>query len=113
MSVPVQLALYSLAIVASAIGGAVLPLLRSDRSLVTFLAFAAGVMFGAVFFHMLPEAMHSGGYRAFTWVPVGFFFLLVLERYVLVHVCEEPPDCQEHGHQSGGLAAFLGLSVHT
>lgn len=108
-------ALYSGVIVLGAVAGALVPIFTQRQTrLVTFLAFAAGVMFGAAFFHMLPEAFHAGGYPAFTWVPVGFVFLFLLERYVLVHACEEPPDCAEHGHGGAlGLTAFLGLSAHT
>lgn len=115
MSVGGTVALYSLGIVAGAVGGALVPVLtRHGTRLVTFLAFAAGVMLGAAFFHMLPEAYHGGGYGAFVLVPLGFLFLLVLERYVLAHACEEPPDCAEHAHPGAlGLTAFLGLSAHT
>lgn len=113
MNVAGALALSSGLILAGAVVGGAIPLyLGKNRQLVTFLAFAAGVMFGAAFFHMLPEAMHSGGYSIFYWVPLGFAFLFLLERYVLVHACEEPPGCTEHG-TTGGLAAFWGLSVHT
>jgi zinc and cadmium transporter len=110
-----SLSAYSLIIVLGAIAGAlVVVFTRRPTRLVTFLAFAAGVMFGAAFFHMLPEAYHGGGYWAFTLVPAGFVFMLVLERYVLTHACEEPPDCAEHVHGHAlGLTAFLGLSVHT
>jgi len=110
-----QLAIFSAVILAGTLAGAMVPLrVRGQHRLTTFLAFAAGVMLGAAFFHMLPEAFHGGGYAVFTFVPVGFLVLFVLERYVLVHVCEEPPDCQEHKHGGAmGLAAFLGLSVHT
>jgi zinc and cadmium transporter len=109
------LALYSALIAVGALAGAWLPLLSSGENPLTgFLSFAAGVMLGAAFFHMLPEAVHSGGYSAFSWTPVGFVFLFLLERYVLVHACEEPPDCAEHAHRSSrGLTAFWGLSVHT
>jgi zinc and cadmium transporter len=114
-SVVATVAAYSLIILVGALAGAlVVVLTRRPTRLVTFLAFAAGVMFGAAFFHMLPEAYHGGGYWAFTLVPAGFVFLLVLERYVLAHACEEPPDCAEHVHGHAlGLTAFLGLSVHT
>ena len=116
MSVPVQVALCSAVIVLAAFIGAIVPLYagRKGRS-VTFLAFAAGVMLGAAFFQMLPEAMHIGGYSPMALVPVGFVVLFLLERYVLVHACEEPPDCKEHGHgrTALGLTAFLGMSVHT
>lgn len=109
------LALYSGIIVLGSLAGALVPIHTSEKTrLVGFLAFAAGVMLGAAFFHMVPEAFHAGGYSAFTVVPVGFVFLFLLERYVLVHVCEEPPDCKEHSHgKTLGLASFMGLSAHT
>lgn len=119
MSSPVAaVALYSLVIVAGALAGAAVPLLtREGRWRTTFLAFAAGVMLGAAFFHMLPEAYHEGGgWAAFALVPFGFLLMLLVERSVPSHACEEPPDCPEHGRAHGhalGLASFLGLSVHT
>src|SRR5579864_6150766 len=111
-----RVALYCAVILAGALVGAAIPLgARRPGMLVTFLAFAAGVMFGAAFFHMLPEAIKGGGYKALFYVPLGFVLLFLLERYVLVHVCEEPPDCAEHAHVGAtlGMAAFLGLSAHT
>ncbi len=116
MSLAATVALYCAIIVTGALAGGVVPLyVKAQTRLVTFLAFAAGVMFGAAFFHMLPEAFHGGGYAAFTWVPVGFVFLFLLERYVLAHICEEPPGCEEHQHGPAafGLTAFLGMSAHT
>jgi len=106
---------YSGAIVASALVGALWPLFTdARRRMVLFLAFAAGVMLGAAFFHMLPEAFESGGAWAVGFVPVGFVGLFLLERYVLVHACEEPPECEEHAHHPAfGMTAFLGLSAHT
>ncbi|KFE63480.1 ZIP family metal transporter [Hyalangium minutum] len=107
-------ATYSFIILLGALVGAMVVVFteRATR-LVTFLAFAAGVMLGAAFFHMLPEAFHSGGYPSFTLVPAGFVFLVVLERYFLSHTCEEPLNCTEHAHHGLGLAALVGLSVHT
>ncbi len=115
MSPPLAVSLYSLAILLGALGGALVPLLLKQKTrLVALLSFAAGVMFGAAFFHMLPEAYESGEVAAFAFVPAGFLFLFLLERYVLVHACEEPPDCKEHQHNPAmGLTAFLGLSAHT
>ncbi|MBX5481643.1 MAG: ZIP family metal transporter [Myxococcaceae bacterium] len=110
-----QLAVYSVLIVAGALAGAAVPLRAPRTRLVTFLAFAAGVMFGAAFFHMLPEAYEGAGPKALSFVPAGFVFLFLIERFVIAHVCEEPPDCAEHTHRRGGmgLAAFFGMSVHT
>jgi zinc and cadmium transporter len=114
MSQGSAVALFSAVIVFGAIAGAVIPLFaREEQRLVSFLSFAAGVMLGAAFFHMLPEAFRAGGYVAFFIVPLGFLALFFLERYVLVHACEEPPDFAQHAHGPVGLAAFLGLSAHT
>jgi zinc and cadmium transporter len=115
MPLAVPLFFYSLIILLGALAGAMAVVLtRTPTRLVSFLAFAAGVMFGAAFFHMLPEAYERGGFWAFGLVPAGFVFLMVLERFVLTHACEEPPECQEHVHgHTLGLTAFLGLSAHT
>jgi zinc and cadmium transporter len=114
MPIAGQLAVFSGVIVLGALAGAAVPLRASGaHRQVAFLAFAAGMMFGAAFFHMLPEAFQGGGPRALFVAPAGFVFLFILERYVLVHVCEEPPDCVEHLHPAMGLSAFIGLSTHT
>ncbi|MFP2929682.1 ZIP family metal transporter [Pyxidicoccus sp. 3LG] len=120
-SVLAAVALYSLIIVLGALLGAVAVVWNERPTrLVRFLAFAAGVMLGAAFFHMLPEAYSGGGWWAFALVPAGFVFILVLERYLVAHAGEDLPG----DHMSGtgrpaqpgqvmGLTAFLGLSTHT
>jgi zinc and cadmium transporter len=120
------LGLYSFAILVGALAGGALPLLGTRRRSDGMLSFSAGVMLGAAFFHMLPEATEGAGLRAIPWVLVGFLFLFLLERYVLVHVCAEPgaaphahaPGAEEHGGtgcevHTLGLAAFIGMSLHT
>src|SRR4030088_3539768 len=115
MTQALWLSLFSGFIVLGAGGGGGVPFfLIAPGTLLSFLSFAAGVMLGAAFFHMLPEAFRGGGYVVFSLVPLGFLCLFLLERYVLVHACEEPPDFAHHGsHGPVGLAAFLGLSAHT
>ncbi|ACL67258.1 zinc/iron permease [Anaeromyxobacter dehalogenans 2CP-1] len=85
-----SLALYTAAILVGALTGGSLPLLgrvgRSDIGL----SFSAGVMLGAAFFHMLPEAVEESGAGILPYVLVGFLLLFLLERFVLVHVCAEP-----------------------
>jgi zinc and cadmium transporter len=114
-------ALYSVIIVLGALAGAVVVVWNQQPTqLVRFLAFAAGVMLGAAFFHMLPEAYSGGGWWAFALVPAGFVFILVLERYLVAHAGEDVPG--DHMSSTGepaqpgqvlGLTAFLGLSAHT
>jgi zinc and cadmium transporter len=141
MTQPVLLAFYAGAILVAALAGGALPLLGNVRRSDAFLSFSAGVMLGAAFFHMLPEAVESAGMSSVPFVLLGFLFLFLLERFVLVHVCAEPgpavleleggvaapvPHVHAHVHGDGqpcegtgcavhtvGLAAFVGLSLHT
>ena len=135
MTPPSTLLLDALAILGGALAGGAVPLLGGRRRSDGMLSFSAGVMLGAAFFHMLPEAAELAGLAAIPWVLVGFLFLFLLERYVLVHVCAEPGIAAlAHGHAHGevegpgaehahggtgcevhtlGLAAFVGLSLHT
>ena len=139
MSEAETLSAYAGAILAGSLAGGALPLVgRSERSDV-LLSFSAGVMLGAAFLHMLPEAVEGAGLSALPAVLVGFLFLFLLERRVLVHVCAEPGPSRrllaqpppapgsvsshpghDHAHEATGcevhtlgIAAFVGLSLHT
>jgi zinc and cadmium transporter len=105
--------IYSTAIVVGAMAGGAVPLLAEMRGRRTelLLAFSAGVMLGAAFFQMLPEALHEAGLSSLPIVLAGILALFILERFASVHVCEEPEECEVHGTM--GLVAFLGLSAHT
>lgn len=118
------LSLYTGAILAGALAGGSLPLVGGFKRSDLLLSFSAGIMLGAAFFHMLPEAVEGAGAGAIPYALVGFLLLYLLERFVLVHVCAEPvahgaPDAHAHGHGTGcgahtmGIAAFLGMSLHT
>ena len=105
------LAFYLPTVMLISLVGGFLPLLRdlSQRALALLLSFSAGVLLGAVFFHMLPEIG-----RVLTdsmgWPILGGFLLIfVMERFVFVHACEER-DCDIH-HM--GIPAFLGISLHS
>jgi zinc and cadmium transporter len=84
------LSLYTGAILVGALAGGALPLFASVRRSDLLLSFSAGVMLGAAFFHMLPEAVEGGGAAVVPFVLAGFLVLYLLERFVLVHVCAEP-----------------------
>jgi zinc and cadmium transporter len=97
-------------ILVSLLGG-FLPLLRelSQRALALLLSFSAGVLLGAVFFHMLPETGKVLGESIGFPVLCGFLLIFVMERFVFLHACEER-DCDIH-HM--GIPAFLGISLHS
>src|SRR5512145_417010 len=90
--------------------GSFLPLVRelSQRSLALLLSFSAGVLLGAVFFHMLPETRVLS--ENIGWpILAGFLLIFVMERFVFVHACEER-SCDIH---QMGIPAFLGISLHS
>ena len=91
--------------------GGFLPLMLalSQRALALLLSFSAGVLLGAVFFHMLPETAETL-HEAVGWpILAGFLLIFVMERFVFVHACEEHA-CDIH---KMGLPAFLGISLHS
>ena len=106
-----SLALYLPTVMFISLLGGFLPLLRalSQRALALLLSFSAGVLLGAVFFHMLPETGRVLN-DAIGWpILAGFLLIFVMERFVFVHACEEY-DCDIH---QMGIPAFLGISLHS
>jgi zinc and cadmium transporter len=81
----------------------------SQRALALLLSFSAGVLLGAVFFHMLPETGEILGENLGWPILAGFLLIFVMERFVFVHACEER-DCDIH---QMGIPAFMGISLHS
>ncbi len=130
-----SLSLYTFAILGGAVGGGVLPLVGPMRRSDLLISFSGGVMLGAAFFHMLPEAVQLGGVGTLPAAMLGFLTLYLLERFVLIHICAEPGMNEAlsnrtvhhphdhpghvHGDEHGcevhtlGLAAWIGMSIHT
>jgi zinc and cadmium transporter len=130
----------SLIVVVSLLGG-LLPLatVLSHTRLQSYLSFSAGSMLGAVFFHMLPEAVRLGSAETITWSAAGLLSLFFLERFFSFHHHESPahsvpdhaasltpaadedapprdPQALFHGHARESLpwgAAAFGLAVHS
>jgi len=105
-----SLAIYTgLMALATAVGG-FLPLLRpwNRRYLPLVLTFAAGIMLGSAFTHLIPDAYQVVGKSVGFWVLAGFLFLYVIEKFITVHICETL-DCEVH-HL--GINAFIGIAIH-
>ncbi len=111
MSETTRLLLAAIAVVGLTLIGGLLPLVREweRRTIRLLLAFGTGVLLGATFFHMIPLATRGLGEAVGYPVLVGFLLIYVLERFVMVHPCEEH-GCSFH-HM--GLAAFVGITVHS
>jgi zinc and cadmium transporter len=103
--------LYGSLIFATAFSGGAIPLLIPafrDELLKHFVALGAGLLLGMAVLHMLPEAVHLLPDSFAIWFLAGFLILFVLERFIMVHACEET-HCHYH---TIGIAAFAGLAVH-
>jgi len=105
-----RLALAAGAVVVLTLAGGLLPLVREwNRQVIRLLlAFGTGVLLGAAFCHMIPEATSDLGGEVGLSVLAGFLLIYVLERFLMVHACEEE-GCSFH-HM--GLAAFCGITIH-
>ncbi len=97
-------------VIVALIGGAVPLIAKWQRKTIRlFISFGAGVLLGASFLHMIPEAadlIHDG-----IGLPLlfGFLSLYLFEKFIMVHACEAE-DCNFH---TVGLSALLGMSIHS
>lgn len=103
---------YSGIIFTTAVAGGVFPLVIprvNENRLKLFVSLGAGLLLGMAFIHIIPEAAQLTGGSFGIWFLLGFVILLVLERFVMVHACEEH-GCNYH---TVGVAAFVGIAVHS
>jgi zinc and cadmium transporter len=116
-------------LVVSLVGGSVPFLGRVTHSrLQMYLSLSAGVMLGACFFHVMPEAMEMAGEGFGWWMALGAVGLFSIERFIAPHSHEVSSKLQqEHEHEPGcehdhehraapavaGWMAVLGLTIHT
>src|SRR5947209_15458545 len=124
------LALYSGAILAVSLFGGSVPLLSrvTHSRLQMYLSLSAGVMLGASFFHVMPDAMELAGPGFGWWMALGVVGLFCIERFIAPHSHEVSSKLQqEHDHEPGcehdhehraaptvaGWMAVLGLTIHT
>lgn len=81
-----------------------------DVHLNDFISLSAGVLLATAFLHILPEAVEHGDVHAIGYgILAGFLFLFILEKFAMVHACEEH-HCHYH---SLGIAAFIGIGLHS
>jgi zinc and cadmium transporter len=129
------LAVYSAAIILVSLFGGCLPALKrvSHGRLQLYLSLSAGVMLGAAFFHVMPDAMEKAGATFGWWMALGVVGLFCIERFIAPHSHEpsvsppgadkNEPVCDHHhgDHHHGptaappvaGWMAVLGLTLHT
>src|SRR5579883_2283751 len=81
------LAVYSAAVMVLSMSGGLVPFLgRITHSRLQFyLSASAGVMLGAAFFHVMPEAMENAGGSFGWWMSLGVVGLFCIERFIAPH----------------------------
>jgi zinc and cadmium transporter len=107
-----NLLFYCIVMFVATLGGGAITLVRqwSYDWLHLFLSFGAGIFLGAVFFHLIPEAMdHDAPFRSGLFLLIGYLLLFFLERILLYRGVERGT----HGHGVVSLTALVGLSVHS
>jgi zinc and cadmium transporter len=124
------LVVYSGAILAVSLVGGSVPFLGkvTHSRLQLYLSLSAGVMLGASFFHVMPDAMEKAGSTFGWWMALGVVGPFFIERFVAPHSHELSSKLQqEHEHEPGcehdhehraapsvaGWMAVLGLTIHT
>ncbi len=108
--------LTTLAAVGTLAGGTLA--IRARRRLHLVMAFGAGVLIGAVYFDLLPEALTAGAMAGWSnravlaLTGLGLLAFYLLERVVVFHGCPEG-DCGNEAHQSVGRVSAAALVLHS
>lgn len=77
------------------------------KKIATYLiSFAAGVLLGAAFLHMLPEVLSKGNFLIYTLI--GILFMFLLEKFLLWYHCHNK-ECPVHGFT---YTILVGDAVH-
>jgi ZIP family zinc transporter len=90
--------------------------LRARRHIHLLLGFGAGVLLGATFFDLLPEAIEAAGRRGWTsrgvlaLTVVGFLIFYLAQRFLSLQACPRG-DCEADRHV--GRMSALGLIAHS
>jgi zinc and cadmium transporter len=92
------LALYSVLILMLSFFGGYIPFLgRVTHSRLQFyLTASAGVMLGAAFFHVMPDAMERSGNYFGWWMALGVVGLFGIERFIAPHSHEADGNGKHH-----------------
>ena len=112
MNLPAGAITYNLAVIIAIWAGGLLSLvgLRKEGMIRFAISLSAGVFLGVSFLDMLPNASELlGAHHAGMFFLLGFVGFLLLERFAMVHPCDEHA-CDFH---KIGVAAFVGLSLHS
>lgn len=106
----------SLAMFSTLVGGYIA--VKAHQRIHLLMGLGAGVLLGAVFFDLLPEALAIGAEQSWSAriilgiVVAGFLIFYLAERLLVLHACPEG-DCTNDVHQHIGRLGSVGLMVHS
>ena len=83
--------------------------LWSQETFRLVISFCAGILLGAVFFHVLPEISTVLGRQLGYSVMFGFLLIFILEKFIMVHPCEEG-ECNYHKVE---ISAYVGIGFYS
>jgi zinc transporter ZupT len=109
-----QVFLYSLLAGTATVIGSLFVLYRAGgkrQDLYRVMAFASGVLLGAAFVHLIPEAMEQAARPAAWGLVIGFAAFFALEQVTFSHAC--PEYCEDCPVHPMGLVAFAALTLHS
>lgn len=82
------------------------------------MAFAAGALISLAIFEVMPEVFSLSGELniaisvVMIAVSIGFFSFYILEKYMVVHACQEG-ECESEHHENVGVLGGIGLTFHS
>lgn len=109
-----QVFLYSLLAGTATVIGSLFVLYRAGgqrQALQRVMAFASGVLLGAAFLHLIPEAVEQARLPAAWGLVIGFAVFFALEQVTFSHAC--PEYCENCPAHPMGLVAFVALTLHS
>lgn len=103
MSIYSWLAIYCFLVLIVSLSGGSLPFLGrvTHGRLQFYLSASAGVMLGASFFHVMPDAMELAGPYFGWWMSLGVVGLFCIERFIAPHSHELDGGKHHHDHGHG------------
>lgn len=102
-----------LAVIATLIGGLIAFKLR-NKFFKAIIAFSAGIFLAVAFFDLIPESLEMSDNVAFATITIaiGFLTFYVLQRFAIIHACEEE-GCHYGKHEHIGVLGASGLILHS
>jgi zinc and cadmium transporter len=98
MSDATWLLCYCIAILAASMGGGYVPFVGkiTHGRLQMYLSLSAGIMLGAAFFHVMPDAMENAKASFGWWMALGVVGLFCIERFIAPHSHEVTGNGHDH-----------------